>query len=111
MVVICCILSGVLILAYAAVCKWDNRQRDKAGVPEGFDHAYEDDLTDRTVRWLDSISCPPKGSSLIVSCRIHNSDISFDKEWDGIWHRTAIKVISARLYVVLEVRKLHQYIF
>lgn len=49
MVVICCVLGAVLILAYAAVCKWDNRRRDKAGIPEGFDHAYEDDLTDRTV--------------------------------------------------------------
>lgn len=49
MVVICCVLGAVLILAYATVCKWDNRRRDKAGIPEGFDHAYEDDLTDRTV--------------------------------------------------------------
>jgi hypothetical protein len=48
-VVICAVLGGVLILVYAAVCKWDNHQRDKAGIPEGFDHAYEDDLTDRKV--------------------------------------------------------------
>lgn len=49
-VVICAVVGALLILVYAAVCQWDNRQRDKAGVPEGFDHAYEDDLTDKKVR-------------------------------------------------------------
>ncbi|KAK4495150.1 hypothetical protein PRZ48_013477 [Zasmidium cellare] len=37
----------VLILAYRFVCVWDNKKRDQAG-SEGFDHAYEDDFTDKT---------------------------------------------------------------
>ncbi|KAE9973696.1 hypothetical protein EG328_004254 [Venturia inaequalis] len=47
-VVICVVVAAILILAYAALCKYDNQQRDKTGIPEGFDHAYEDDLTDKT---------------------------------------------------------------
>lgn len=26
---------------------WSNRKRDAAGIMEGFDHAYDDDLTDK----------------------------------------------------------------
>lgn len=37
----------VLIIVYRFVCVWDNKKRDQAG-SEGFDHAYEDDFTDRT---------------------------------------------------------------
>lgn len=29
---------------------WFNRKRDKTGVMEGFENAYEDDLTDMKVR-------------------------------------------------------------
>lgn len=41
--------SSVLILVYRYVCVWQNRKRDRAGIPEGFDHAYDDDLTDLKV--------------------------------------------------------------
>ncbi|TLD31823.1 hypothetical protein E2P81_ATG07313 [Venturia nashicola] len=47
-VVLCVVSAAILILVYATLCKWENQQRDKAGIPEGFDHAYEDDLTDKT---------------------------------------------------------------
>jgi hypothetical protein len=40
------IAAAVLTVVYRYVCIWDNRRRDKAGTLEGFDHAYEDDLTD-----------------------------------------------------------------
>ncbi|KAM0275740.1 hypothetical protein ACHAQH_007458 [Verticillium albo-atrum] len=45
-VVITSLAAGVLAVVYRYVCVWDNRRRDKSGVSEGFDHAYEDDLTD-----------------------------------------------------------------
>ncbi|KAE8364618.1 major facilitator superfamily domain-containing protein [Aspergillus caelatus] len=41
-------IAAVLVLIYRMVCLWDNRRRDATGVLEGFEHAYEDDLTDKT---------------------------------------------------------------
>ncbi|KAL4804101.1 major facilitator superfamily domain-containing protein [Aspergillus unguis] len=40
--------AGVLVFIYRLVCLWDNRRKDATGVMEGFEHAYEDDLTDKT---------------------------------------------------------------
>lgn len=37
----------VLAIVYRFVCAWENKKRDRAGVPEGFEHAYEDDSTDK----------------------------------------------------------------
>ncbi|KAI4602630.1 hypothetical protein KJ359_007847 [Pestalotiopsis sp. 9143b] len=37
----------VLALVYRFVCAWENRRRDKSGEMEAFEHAYEDDLTDK----------------------------------------------------------------
>lgn len=48
-VVASAIAAGVLIVVYRFVCVWENKKRDTTGVVEGFDHAYEDDLTDKTV--------------------------------------------------------------
>ncbi|EFQ27212.1 uncharacterized protein GLRG_01707 [Colletotrichum graminicola M1.001] len=39
-------VAGVLGLVYRFVCTWQNNKRDKAGIVEGYDHAYKDDLTD-----------------------------------------------------------------
>ena len=36
----------VLAIIYRFVCAMENKKRDKSGVEEAFDHAYEDDLTD-----------------------------------------------------------------
>ncbi|OJJ06658.1 hypothetical protein ASPVEDRAFT_65283 [Aspergillus versicolor CBS 583.65] len=41
-------VAAVLVLIYRVICLWDNRRRDATGVLEGFEHAYEDDLTDKT---------------------------------------------------------------
>ncbi|CAG9996109.1 unnamed protein product [Clonostachys byssicola] len=49
-VVVTAIVAGVLAIAYRLICMWTNKRRDKAGIMEGFDHAYEDDLTDKKVR-------------------------------------------------------------
>ncbi|KAF1924831.1 allantoate permease [Didymella exigua CBS 183.55] len=40
-------IAGLLALVYRYRCVVDNKKRDKTGTLEGFEHAYEDDLTDR----------------------------------------------------------------
>ncbi|KAG6035720.1 hypothetical protein E4U41_005948 [Claviceps citrina] len=47
-VVISAVAAGLLAVLYRYVCVWDNRRRDEAGIPEAFDHAFDDDLTDVT---------------------------------------------------------------
>lgn len=37
----------VLAFVYRFVCAWENQRRDESGEMEAFEHAYEDDLTDR----------------------------------------------------------------
>ena len=46
-VLITAIIAALLAIVYRYVCIWDNRQRDKTGTMEAFEHAYEDDLTDK----------------------------------------------------------------
>ncbi|KAF5588522.1 cutinase transcription factor 1 beta [Fusarium pseudoanthophilum] len=46
-VVVTSIIAGLLALVYRGLCMWSNSKRDKSGTTEGFDHAYEDDLTDK----------------------------------------------------------------
>lgn len=48
-VVITSAITAVLAVVYRYVCIWENKKRDKAGTMEGFEHAYEDDLTDMKV--------------------------------------------------------------
>lgn len=48
-VVATAIAAAVLAIVYRFICVWENRRRDKTGTLEGFEHAYEDDLTDKTV--------------------------------------------------------------
>ena len=52
-----------------------NRRRDASGTMEGFDHAYEDDLTDLKVS--EALSSPWTPADLIA--RIRSSDTFF--EW------------------------------
>lgn len=74
-VVVTSIAAGLLVLVYRLVCVWHNRQRDKAGILEGFDHAYEDDLTDLKVSPYDeTVLCGP--GLLTPRFRIRSSDIS-----------------------------------
>lgn len=46
-VLITALVAAGLVIVYRFVCMWDNSRRDKVGIMEGFDHAYEDDSTDR----------------------------------------------------------------
>lgn len=41
--------SAGLNLLYRYICVWQNKRRDKSGTLEGYDHAYEDDVTDKKV--------------------------------------------------------------
>jgi Na+/melibiose symporter-like transporter len=45
-VIACCAAAGVLSLVYRYICVWENRGRDRSGIAEAFDHAFDDDLTD-----------------------------------------------------------------
>ncbi|KAH6999424.1 MFS transporter [Ilyonectria destructans] len=40
------VAAGVLALCYRYICVWENNRRDRTGVVEGYEHAYDDDLTD-----------------------------------------------------------------
>ncbi|KAJ5182375.1 hypothetical protein N7449_010950 [Penicillium cf. viridicatum] len=46
-VVITAVIAGSFVLVYRILCSMENRRRDKTGTVEGFEHAYEDDLTDK----------------------------------------------------------------
>lgn len=54
------IVAAVLVLVYRFICMWDNRRRDASGTMEAFEHAYEDDFTDKTV----SLEIPVNGHTL-----------------------------------------------
>ena len=68
------IVAGMLALVYRGVCMWVNRRRDKAGVLEGFENAYDDDLTDMKVSLITLRRSPVFGSN--TWSRILNSATS-----------------------------------
>lgn len=39
-----------LVAVYWVLAYRENKKRDASGIMEGFDHAFEDDLTDKKVR-------------------------------------------------------------
>lgn len=48
----------VLIAVYWYLAIKENKKRDASGILEGFDHAYEDDLTDKKVcKTLETLGC------------------------------------------------------
>ena len=48
-VVITSILAAALSVVYRYLSIWENKKRDKTGILEDYEHAYDDDLTDRKV--------------------------------------------------------------
>lgn len=42
--------AGVTVLVCRLICVRQNRKRDDSGTSEGYENAYQDDLTDKTVR-------------------------------------------------------------
>lgn len=46
-VLITAIIAALLSIVYRYVCIWENRKRDRTGTMEGFENAYDDDLTDK----------------------------------------------------------------
>lgn len=47
------VASAVLSLVYRSICVWENKRRDEAGISEAYEHAYDDDVTDKKVRARD----------------------------------------------------------
>ncbi|KAJ5690689.1 hypothetical protein N7462_005081, partial [Penicillium macrosclerotiorum] len=47
-VVVTSFAAGITVLIYRFVCVWENRKRDESGISEGYEHAYQDDMTDKT---------------------------------------------------------------
>lgn len=45
-----------LAIVYRYYCLWENKRRDRGGVMEAFDHAFEDDLTDKKVCFMILLS-------------------------------------------------------
>ncbi|PKS08382.1 hypothetical protein jhhlp_005326 [Lomentospora prolificans] len=43
----CCCVAIVLTAVYRQYCVWENNKRDRSGTAEGFEHAFEDDVTDK----------------------------------------------------------------
>lgn len=41
---IVCVITAIV---YRFYCDWENKRRDKSGQLEAYDHAYEDDQTDK----------------------------------------------------------------
>jgi hypothetical protein len=48
-VVITSVIAAVLSVVYRYLSLWENKKRDKVGILEDYEHAYEDDLTDTKV--------------------------------------------------------------
>jgi len=45
--VVTSIVCALTALVYRMVCVRENKRRDRSGVMEAYEHAYEDDLTDK----------------------------------------------------------------
>ena len=43
------VAAAALSVVYRYLALWENKKRDKSGVLENFEHAYDDDLTDTKV--------------------------------------------------------------
>lgn len=73
-VTVTAIVAAILVLVYRFICIWDNQRRDASGTAEAFDHAYEDDFTDKTVSYKilvneRTLTCRRTCNSA-TSCRI-----------------------------------------
>lgn len=48
-VLVTAILTQILTIVYRYLCILENKKRDNSGIQEGYDHAYDDDVTDKLV--------------------------------------------------------------
>lgn len=86
MVIITALVAAGFVLVYRILCAWENRRRDKTGTVEGFEHAYEDDLTDKNVRPLNFTGVP-----ILTANRICNSGMLCEHSDHGV-HFKGIEV-------------------
>lgn len=49
----------ILTMVYRFICVWENKRRDATGILEGYDGAFEDDLTDKKVSGEPRPALPP----------------------------------------------------
>jgi hypothetical protein len=73
-VVVTAIIAGIIVLVYRFVCAHENRRRDASGTSEAFEHAYEDDLTDKKVRRF--YGRDPQ--MILITSRTRNSDMFYN---------------------------------
>ncbi|PSN67421.1 MFS general substrate transporter [Corynespora cassiicola Philippines] len=72
-VTVTAIVAGLLAIVYRVSCSMENKRRDRAGVLEGFEHAYEDDLTDKKARRRTGREDCSRCSAAQQSCNIRPS--------------------------------------
>lgn len=79
-VVVTSIAGAVLAVTYRVICQWENRRRDKSGISEAADYAFEDDLTDRKVSHhsLDWLYRSFRYEADGYRSRIHSSAMSIE---------------------------------
>lgn len=74
---------------------WENARRDRVGEPEGYEHAYDDDITDMKV----CVCCSSCASGTLTGLTLHrtpNSDIlSKGLPWTCL--RTLLTFVQRRL--------------
>lgn len=51
-VIACCAAACVLTVIYRYPCIWENQRRDRSGIAEGFDNAFDDVSTDFRYAYL-----------------------------------------------------------
>ena len=88
-VVVTSIAAAALILSYRFFCSWENKRRDKSGTNEGFEHANDDDLTDKTVCGSKLLTLHTK---LTFPSRILSLDTSYKKNFmlGSVWKSSSV---------------------
>ncbi|KEF54825.1 uncharacterized protein A1O9_09267 [Exophiala aquamarina CBS 119918] len=83
--------SASLNILYRFICIWQNKRRDQSGILEGYDHAYEDDVTDKKVSANQLRFHPPrdlqttcKPTDFGATCRIRSLD-TFTSHRGSTW--------------------------
>ena len=76
-VVITASVAAGLALVYRYLCIWENKQRDREGIMEAFEHAYEDDVTDRKVCFHVRMFCHENKASYTDMCLFKNPQFRY----------------------------------
>lgn len=80
--------AAVLTLLYRILCVRENNRRDKTGIMESYDHAFDDDLTDRMVRYRDQNTEVTFTYLLILESSIPLRVLRYESEKRNLWGYT-----------------------